>query len=137
MKLPHAVVVKAPGLLPMLYTVRELAEELGLPDRTLRDWLDAGAPYHRDGRRHIWINGISFKEWVQAQRKPERAGKLQDGQAYCLRCKASVELVAPEQRTIKGKLVHIKGACPQCGCAINRGARNGTTYPSNQLCVGQ
>ena len=28
-KLPHIVVVKAPGLLPMLYTVRELADDWG------------------------------------------------------------------------------------------------------------
>lgn len=43
-KLPHQVIVKAPGLLPMLYTVRGLAEELGMPERTLRDWLVRGAP---------------------------------------------------------------------------------------------
>ena len=28
-KLPHTVIVKAPGLLPMLYTPREICEELG------------------------------------------------------------------------------------------------------------
>jgi len=37
--LPRQVIVKAPGLLPMLYTVRELSEDLGMPERTLRDWL--------------------------------------------------------------------------------------------------
>ena len=136
-KLPHAVIVKPPGLRPMLYTMRELAEELGLPERTLRNWLDAGAPYQWDWRRHIWISGNAFREWVQAQREPERAGKLQDSQAYCLRCKTTVELVAPEHKPIKGILVHIKGACPQCGCVIIRGVPNGTTYSSNQRCVGQ
>jgi hypothetical protein len=137
MKLTHAVIVKAPGLLPMLYTALELAEELGISARTLRDWLDAGAPHQRDSRNHIWINGVTFSQWVQDQRKSKRSVKLLDNQAYCLRCKAAVELVSPERRVIKGKLIHIKGVCPQCGCVINRGARNGTTDKSSQLFAGQ
>jgi hypothetical protein len=42
--LPHSVIVKAPGILPMLYTVSELAQELRTPERALQDWLAAGAP---------------------------------------------------------------------------------------------
>ena len=42
--LPHSVIVRAPILLPMLYTIPELAQELRTPERTLRDWLAAGAP---------------------------------------------------------------------------------------------
>jgi len=133
MKLPHAVIVKSPGLLPMLYRVRELANELNIPERTLRDWLDAGAPHLRDERKHIWINGTVFNQWVQGQRKPKREHRLLDQQAFCLRCKMVVELSAQEQRAIKGKLVHIKGACPQCGCIINRGARDGSSGEQNQL----
>lgn len=131
MKLPHAVIVKSPGLLPMLYTVRELSVALDVPERTLRDWLEAGAPHQRDGRKHIWINGTDFSQWVQGQRKPKRSVKLLDNQAYCLRCKAVVELIDPEHRAFKGRLIHIKGACPQCGCVINRGARNGTVSQSS------
>ena len=128
MKLPHHVIVKAPGLLPMLYKVRELAGEIGLPERTLRDWLEAGAPHQRDAVHHIWINGQAFKQWVKEQCKPRRRVKLLDYQAYCLHCKTAVELQALERRVIKGKLVNIKGTCPQCGCTINRGATNGTTH---------
>ncbi len=126
MKMPHHVIVKAPGLLPMLYKVSELAGELGLPERTLRDWLDAGAPHQRDPLNHIWINGRAFKQWIQEQRKPKRTVKLLDHQAYCLRCNKAVELQSPERHLIKGKLVNIKGTCPQCGCSINRGATSGT-----------
>jgi hypothetical protein len=32
-KLPHAVIVRAPGLLPMLYTLSELEAELGVPSQ--------------------------------------------------------------------------------------------------------
>ncbi|MBT3388904.1 MAG: hypothetical protein HN413_00680 [Chloroflexi bacterium] len=125
MKLPHAIIVKSPGLLPMRYSVRELAEELKMSERTLRDWLNTGAPHERDNRQHIWIIGTHFSQWVQEQRKPKRERKLLDHQAYCLRCKDIVELKSPEHQPIKGKLVHIKGVCPHCGCIINRGARNG------------
>jgi hypothetical protein len=34
-RLPHCVIVKAPGLLPMLYKPSEIAEELKIPERTI------------------------------------------------------------------------------------------------------
>ena len=125
MRIRHSVIVSSPGLLPMSYTVSELAGELRVPDRTLRDWLDAGAPHQRDERNHIWINGKGFAEWVQRQRKPKRERKLDNGSAYCLRCKKAVKLTEPRTRHIKAKLYLITGLCPQCGATINRGARNG------------
>ena len=126
MKLPHIVIVKAPGLLPMLYKVSELAGELGIPERTLRDWLEAGAPHQRDHCGHLWINGTQFAQWVQQHRKPKRKYKLDNESAYCLRCNEVVKLTEPRPQHMKGKLFIIKGVCPQCGAAINRGARYGT-----------
>ena len=119
--IPHGVIVRAPGLLPMLYKVRELAEELGIPDRTLRDWLTYGAPHQRDNRNHIWINGEEFEMWVNAQRKRKSKRKLKDDEAYCLRCKKVVKLTNPQTVPSKGRLFHIKGICPNCECIINRG----------------
>ncbi len=122
-KISHQVIVKAPGLLPMLYNVRELAEELGMPERTLRDWLLRGAPHNWDARRHLWVNGEEFTGWVKAQHSQRKRTKLADGQAYCLHCNQVVQLSAIEKRPIKGKLVHFKGHCPNCGAVINRGGR--------------
>jgi hypothetical protein len=122
-KLPHRVIVKSPGLLPMLYKVPELAADLQIPDRTLRDWLEMGAPSFRDETRHIWINGRDFAAWVAGHRKPKRERKLTDTQAYCLRCNQVVEMVGSEIRPIIGKLVNVRGTCPGCGCVINRGNR--------------
>jgi hypothetical protein len=59
-RISHAVIVKAPGLLPMLYSPSELEEELGVPARTIRDWLKSGLPHERDAGGHIWINGQAF-----------------------------------------------------------------------------
>lgn len=127
MKFPHSVIVKAPGLLPMLYKVSELSRALNIPDRTLRDWLEAGAPHQRDKNSHIWVNGKLFTQWVQNNRKPKRSARLTDGQAYCLKCRAIVELQSPKVIQIKSKLTNIRAVCPQCGKGINRGGRDGKT----------
>ncbi len=85
-KLPYSVVVKSTGLLPMLYTVRELAEEISIPERTLRDWLANGAPHTRDHQSHIWIEGQAFAGWVQSQCQEFPVNQLQKDQGYCLAC---------------------------------------------------
>ena len=97
MRIPHQVIVKSPGLLPMHYKLSELSEELNVPYSTLRDWLKKGIPYEQDDCRQIWVNGEEFAKWVevQRQRKKKRKRKLQDNYAYCLRCKKDVELVDP------------------------------------------
>jgi len=124
-RLPHQVIVKAPGLLPMLYTVRELAKELGMNERTLRDWLVRGAPHNWDARRHLWVNGQEFAGWVKAQRRQRKRFKLADDEAYCLHCKRPVKLSNPVTIPVKARLIRIRGNCPICNCVINRGGRNG------------
>jgi hypothetical protein len=132
-KLPHGVIVRAPGLLPMLYSPRELSEDLQIPESTLRDWLQAGAPHQRDGRSRLWINGEQFSAWVKAQQKPKAVRKLAADEAYCLHCKRVTRLESPKRRHIKGNLVHIKGLCLYCGRKINRGDRydRTTKLPEN------
>ena len=125
LKLPHSTIVKAPTLLPMLYKVSELAFELELPERTLRDWLAGGAPHLRDSRHHIWVNGRDFSHWVQTYKSPRRSFRLSNSQAYCLRCKKVVEIKNKKSIPIKGKLIHHRGICPHCETTINRGDRIG------------
>jgi hypothetical protein len=122
-KLPHAVIVRAPGLLPMLYMVRELADELDMPERTLRDWLHHGAPHTRDRLGHIWIDGQAFMAWVASQRKKSIRVKLQPGEGYCMNCNRNVMMVRPICRPSSGKLAHILGMCPHCNGKVSRGAR--------------
>jgi len=122
-KLSHLVIVRSPGLLPMLYTLREMSKELNVPDSTLRGWLQAGAPHQRDSRDHLWINGESFSAWVKAQQKIRTHRKLAPGEGYCLHCNQITQLVSPEIRHIKGKLIHRRGKCQLCGHIINRGDR--------------
>lgn len=122
-KLPQRVICKAPGLLPMLYKVREIAKELDVAEPTIRHWLETGAPFERDSRGHLWVNGEKFARWVNTQRKQKKSRKLQDDEGYCFRCKKVVKLNNPEIVPIKGMLIHIRGSCAECGGAITRGGR--------------
>jgi len=70
-RISRNVLIKAPGLLPMLYTPREIAEDLDVPETTLRDWLNHGAPHSRDGSNHIWIDGKEFAAWVDSLERQE------------------------------------------------------------------
>ena len=126
-KLPHNVIIKAPGLLPMLYTPREICEELDIAESTLRDWLQIDVPHQRDNRNRIWINGQEFARWVNNQRKPKVTNKLNEDEAYCLRCNQVSKLLSPQIQPIKGNLVLIKGTCANCGAVINRGAHRDRT----------
>jgi hypothetical protein len=123
-RLPHGVIVRAPGLLPMLYRPGELAQDLEIPESTLRDWLGTGLPYQRDERGHIWINGQEFAEWVKASRRAPASHKMAKDEAYCFRCQQPVKLVNPSA-TFRGKHQVLKGVCPDCGTTINRGSRSG------------
>jgi hypothetical protein len=123
-KLPHAVIVKAPGLLPMLYSPSELEGELGVPARTIRDWLRWGVPHQRDETEHIWINGQEFAAWVKAIRTAaRRTVPLKDGQAFCVGCRAAVTVLEPQRRR-NGNRVLLSGRCPTCGRTIHRGIRD-------------
>ena len=126
-KLPHNVIIKAPGLLPMLYTPREICEELDIAESTLRDWLQIDVPHQRDNRNRIWINGEEFAIWVNNQPKPKVTNKLNEDEAYCLRCNQVSKLLSPQIQPIKGNLVLIKGTCANCGAVINRGAHRDRT----------
>ncbi|MFA5873142.1 MAG: DUF5679 domain-containing protein [Anaerolineales bacterium] len=131
--LPHCVIVRVSGLLPMLYKPAEIAEELGIPARTLYDWLKVGAPHQRDRSEHIWINGVQFFEWVnQNRKKKEKKRKLASDEAYCLRCKTAMHLINPVRQHVKGRLYLIKGICPQCGITINRGDSDDRTRQLSQ-----
>jgi hypothetical protein len=121
LQLPHSTIIKSPGLLPMLYTVSEISTALDVAERTLRDWLYAGAPHTRDSRGHIWINGRQFADWVTSLRRPKRARKLGDDEAFCMRCNKAVQMTEVSTKPIQGKLILIRGKCPDCGCTINRG----------------
>jgi hypothetical protein len=92
-KFPHLVIVRAPSLLAMDYKIQEIVEELGVPNSTLRDWLNKGTPHHCDRRGHLWVDGRNFANWVETHHRKPRRVKLSDNEAFCLRCNRPVMLV--------------------------------------------
>jgi transposase-like protein len=123
-RLPHAVIVRSPGLLPMMYKVSELAQELDVLPQTIRGWVRAGLPHERDNRGHLWISGRVLAEWVNFQRRSRRQESLKTDEAFCVRCRKPVRLADPQQEII-GRLVILHSYCPLCGCQVYRGVKNG------------
>ncbi len=108
---------KVKGLLNMLYSPRELAEEIGIEkDQVYRVYIPEGCPHVKDKMNHILINGISFKDWYQEKyaKKP-----LEKNQAYCVSCKRVIEMHNPEI-VKKGNLIFYLSVCPNCGKRTTR-----------------
>jgi hypothetical protein len=104
-------------LLNMMYSPRELAEEIGVNvDRVYMVYVPGGCPNERDEKRYIWINGISFRKWfeeVYAKRT------LKADEVFCRTCKRAVEKVNPERKQKEG-LVYDLCVCPRCGRVLAR-----------------
>jgi hypothetical protein len=104
-------------LLDMMYSPRELAEEIGVNvNRFYMVYIPGGCPNERDSLRHIWINGKDFRAWfeeVYAKRN------LQPGQAFCLTCKKAVEMINPDRKR-QDKLIYDLCNCPNCGRRLTR-----------------
>lgn len=93
---------RARGLLDMYYTPAELAEELGLPDRSYiyHTLAKHGLPMVKDKAGHVWIRGTDVLPWYVAYCE-KRKRKTASDEAYCLKCKhpravqaATIEVVA-------------------------------------------
>lgn len=123
-KIPHNVIVRAPGLLPMMYKTTELSEELGVAPRTIVRWTQNGAPFQRDQRGHIWIHGGLFASWVESQRRPRSRREIPPDHGFCFACDEIVRMEDIQERSI-AKLTLLTGSCTQCGGKVNRGSSDG------------
>jgi len=108
---------KVKGLLNMLYTPKELSEEIGVSQEQIyRVYIPAGCPLSKDRRGRISINGKEFKSWYEENYQKRT---LEKGQAYCVSCKKIVEVSNPE-RMSKGNLAYDSYVCPNCGKRVIR-----------------
>lgn len=105
------------SLLDMMYTPRELSEEIGVnKNQIYRVYIPLGCPHERDEKDHILINGEVFKAWVIDLYKKKH---LKGNQAYCVSCKQIVEIIAPETASKNG-VVYKLSTCPNCGNHVTR-----------------
>lgn len=117
---------KAHGLLDMMYTPAELAEELGITrEDVYRTLIPAGLPHTKDLRGHIWIHGLGAGAWMLSQARRKKTNLAPD-QFLCLHCRAAV---TPDPLTIKrasaGRYHYLRAVCPVCGLTVCRGTSNG------------
>jgi hypothetical protein len=104
-------------LLDMLYSPKELAEEVGFDkEQVYRVYVPLGCPHERDSRNHLLINGATFIEWYQQQYKKTH---LSEGESFCKSCKKAVAIVDGKQQ-VKDKLTYILSLCPYCGRKLTK-----------------
>ena len=110
----------------MLYSPKELAEEIGINRRQFYFvYIPAGCPHEKDEKGYLWINGKAFREWFKETFKKRKLGK---NQGYCRTCHKGVVLVNPGMHTTKdGYTDYLLGDCPYCGRSVPRiiGKRRG------------
>lgn len=105
------------GLLNMMYSPSELAEELGIDqNQVYRVYIKLNCPHERDANRHIWINGQEFKGWyLETYKKTE----LAEDETFCKTCRVPVKLYKPELKT-KGRVAYLLSHCPTCGRLLTK-----------------
>ena len=117
--LPQQVMARAPYLLPMCYTLTQLAKRLELDPQVVRCWMAYGMPQQRDHKGRVWIDGIAFARWVRTVSRRRHLLRLAQDEAHCPSCRQVVKLAQPETKG-QGKRRWIEGICPECGSAIRR-----------------
>lgn len=101
----------------MLYTTQELADELGINPRLIREThIRLGCPHQRNAQNHIMINGSTFRDWYLCTYAKTR---LAEDEAFCMTCGRGVRLVSPTRKAFDG-LVYITDVCPGCGRVLAR-----------------
>ena len=105
------------------YTIRELADLLGVHKNTVRGWISKGLPLV-EGLRPVLILGREFQEWWGRQRKAAKR-PCQPGQMYCFKCRepkgpalGMVDYVATNAAT-----GNLKAMCETCGTMMHRRTR--------------
>ena len=108
---------KLKSLFDMMYSPRELAEEIGFHiDQVYAVYVPMGCPHQRDKKNHILINGAAFAEWYGTVYTKT---KLAKDESFCRTCKKGVKIIDPQEQT-KNNLVYLLSVCPVCGRKLTK-----------------
>ena len=119
-KLSQAEAARLGRLLPMEYSTAELADELKINVRRVRErFVPAGCPHRRDYRERIWIVGSAFRDWYEKTQE-RRRHPMEDDEGWCLRCRRAVQMVGPLSILEQRYTEIVQGRCPACGATVNR-----------------
>jgi len=108
---------KAKRLLDMMYSPKELADEIGVStDLIYRGYIPLGCPHERDAKNYISINGSAFLKWYE---KTYTKLPIAKDETFCKTCKKAVKIVEPKQAQ-KKDLVYLLSICPVCGRKLTK-----------------
>ncbi|MCB9112305.1 MAG: hypothetical protein H6634_13760 [Anaerolineales bacterium] len=108
---------KAKRLFDMMYSPKELADEIGIStDVIYRGYLPLGCPHERNNKNYVSINGRAFLNWYE---KTYAKLTLADDETFCKTCKKAVKIIDPEQKQ-KQDLVYLLSVCPVCGRKLTK-----------------
>jgi len=108
---------KLKGLFNMLYTPRELADEIEINiDKIYNVYIRLGCPNERDQRKHILINGKAFANWYSLNFSKT---VLAPDETFCKTCRMAVKIIQPVEQT-KNKLTYALSICPTCGRQLTK-----------------
>jgi hypothetical protein len=116
----HSVIIRSPGLMPMLYRTLEIQQALQIDSRELDNFIREGLPNHKDPSGEIWINGKEFSDWVNKIRERNPILTLGRNEALCFKCGKAV---AMKDSSITDKVGgHLrKGRCGTCKSIVYKG----------------
>lgn len=121
-KVHRIVYQKRNRLLDMEYTTNELAEELGVTPKYVRDTMIAkhGAPFKQDKKGRVWLEGIKIRDWIEEAYNPNKNKvKLDENEFYCVKCRE--KRLTDHYNTIqKGGTIYKQSHCPICGTLMNK-----------------
>jgi len=106
------------SLFDMMYSPKELAEEIGInTDQVYMVYVPLGCPHEREERNnHLLINGKAFAEWyctVYAKLH------IKPNETFCKTCRKPVKIYQPKKHT-KGDIVYLLSVCPICNRKLTK-----------------
>lgn len=121
---PQEVIVRSPGLMPMLYRIPELADELGITEQAMGLYARSGLPVHVDAKGEHWINGRQFHDWLAQTRQSPKKQPLKSNEGFCFKCHRAVRIKAGKINK-HGRQRLLSGSCPICKTKVFKGVGNG------------
>lgn len=102
------------------YTVKEVAEKIGVQKKTVYAWIKRGLP-KIEGSSPERLHGSDIKQFHKRRRKSQEK-PCKDNEMLCCSCQKPQKVcnneIQIEYKT--EKRINFKGKCNVCGCNMNR-----------------
>ena len=100
----------------MSYTIKELARDAGINEKTCLRWIEQGLPTVPGGKNPILMRGFEIKDFLRKKDSKKKI-KLKRNEFYCLRCKAARSAKRGTTKKLNGRKT---GECRVCSGKMSR-----------------